>query len=71
MGGTRVTTKMLLVKNLCFFLNCKVFGGSRVKTRWCIMYLEETWAMYLLVRPWVRRELRLENDSGEELVLFT
>ena len=30
-----------------------------------------TCAMCLLVRPWVRRELRLENASGEELVLFT
>ena len=35
------------------------------------MYLEETWAFYLLVRPWVRRELRLEDVSGEELVLFS
>ena len=94
---------MLLVKNLCCFLNCKAFGRSRVKTRWCLMYLQETWAIYLLVRPWVRRELwvegsdsmmyhvprgatcatyllvgpwtrrelRLENDSCEELALFT
>ena len=35
------------------------------------MYLEETCAIYLLVRHWVRRELRLENVSGEELVLLT
>ena len=28
-------------------------------------------ATYLLVGPWTRRELRLENDSCEELVLFT
>ena len=27
------------------------------------MYLEETCAIYLLVRPWTRRELRLENVS--------
>ena len=30
------------------------------------MYLEETCAMYLLERPWVRRELRLENVSCEK-----
>ena len=59
---------MILVKNLCCLRNCKAFGGSRVKTRCCIMYLRgATCAIYLLVRPWVRREL----VSGEELVLFT
>ena len=31
------------------------------------MYLEETCAIYLLIRPWTRRELRLENGSCEEL----
>ena len=30
-----------------------------------------TCATYLLVGPWTRRELRLENDSCEELALFT
>ena len=35
------------------------------------MYLEETSALYSLVRPWVRRELRLRNVSCEELVLLT
>ena len=35
------------------------------------MSLDETCAIYLLVRPWGRRELRLENVSCEELVLFT
>ena len=63
--------EMFLVKNLCCLLNCKAFGGSRVKARWCILYLEETCAIYLLVSPGVRRELRVENDSCEELVLFT
>ena len=33
-GGRRATTcKMLLVKNLCYSLDCKAFGGSRVTTR--------------------------------------
>ena len=63
---------MILVKNLCCLRNCKAFGGSRVKTRWCIMYLGGALcATYILVRPLVRRELRLESVSGEELVLFT
>ena len=35
------------------------------------MYLEEACAIYLVVRPWVRRELRLETGSCEELALFT
>ena len=56
---------MLLVKDLWSLPNCKTFGWSRVKTRWCIMYLGETCALYLLVRPWVRRELRLRNVSCE------
>ena len=60
---------MFLVKDLCCLINGKTFGGPRVKTRYCIMYLEETCAIYLLVRPWTRRESRLENVSCEELVL--
>ena len=35
-----------------------------------MMYLGETCAFYLVVRPWVRGELRLEDVSCEELVLF-
>ena len=35
------------------------------------MYLEETCAICLLVRPWVKRELRLENASCQEFVVFT
>ena len=62
---------MFLVQNMCCLLNRKAFRGSRVKSRWCIIYLDETCAIYLLVRPWVRRELRLENVSCAELVLFT
>ena len=62
---------MFLVKNLCCLLDCKAFGGSRVKTRWCIMYLGgATCVFYTLVRPWVRRELRIEDVSCEELVLL-
>ena len=62
-------SKIFLVKDLCCLINGKTFGGPRVKTRYCIMYLEETCAIYLLVRPWTRRESRLENVSCEELVL--
>ena len=51
-------SKMFLVKNLRCLLNCKAFGGSRVKTRWCFFYLEQPCAMHLLVRPWVRRDFR-------------
>ena len=43
--------------------------GLRLDDVSCI--LGETWAFYLLVRPWVRRELQLEHVSCEELVLFT
>ena len=32
-GGEGYDSKVFLVKNLCCLLNCKVFGGSRVKTR--------------------------------------
>ena len=64
-------SKRFLLKNLCCLLNGKAFGGSRVKTPRCIIYLQETCALDLLERPWVRRELRLENASCEELVLFT
>ena len=35
------------------------------------MYLDETCTSYLIVRPCVRRELRLEKVSVEELVLPT
>ena len=35
------------------------------------MYLDETCAIDFLVRHWVRRELRLESVSCEELVVFT
>ena len=28
------------------------------------MYLGETWAIYLLVRPWVRRELWVEGSDS-------
>ena len=58
-------SKMLLVQDLWCLPNCKTFGWSRVKTRCCIMYLEKTCALYLLVRPWVRRVLRLRNVSCE------
>ena len=36
------------------------------------MYLGgATCVFYTLVRPWLRRELRIEDVSCEELVLFT
>ena len=35
------------------------------------MYLDETCAIYLLVRPWVRRELLNETASCEEFALST
>ena len=63
-------SKKLHLKNLCCLRNCKAFGGSRVKARWCISFPGEACSIYLLVRPRVRRELRLENDSCEERVLF-
>ena len=62
---------MFLVENLCCLFNCKAFGVSRVETRCCIMYLcGETCILYLLVRSCVRRELRLQNVSCQELVLL-
>ena len=33
--------KMYFEPNLCFLLNCKAFGGSRVKTRRCISSQED------------------------------
>ena len=43
-----------------------------ITTGCCIRYLcGETCIFYLLVSPWVRRELPLEEASCEELVLFT
>ena len=33
--------KMYFVANSCCLLNCKVFGGSRVKTRRCISRRED------------------------------
>ena len=62
---------MFLVMNLCCLLNYKAFGLPRVKIRWYTVYLEETCGISLLVRPGVRRELRLEHVLCEELVLFT
>ena len=35
------------------------------------MHLEETCAIYVFVRPWVRRGLRLENASCKGLLLST
>ena len=32
-------SKIFLVKDLCCLINGKTFGGPRVKTRYCIMYL--------------------------------
>ena len=33
--------KMYFVASLCYLLNCKAFGGSRVKTRRCISRQED------------------------------
>ena len=72
LGETRVTTRKCFMKNLCCLFDWKAVGGSRVKARWYFMYLGgATCPIYLLVRPWVRRELPLEEASCEELVLFT
>ena len=32
---------VLFSKDLCYLLNCKAFGGSRVKTRRCISRQED------------------------------
>ena len=54
---------MFVANHLCCLLDCKAFSGSRVKTRWCIMYVGgANCAIYILVR------LRRELVSGEELV---
>ena len=44
--------------------------GLRLDDVSCIL-VGATCAFYILVRPWMRRELRLESVFGEELVLFT
>ena len=42
-----------------------------IKTRCCIIYLcGETCIIYLLVRPWARREWRLENASWRTCVVY-
>ena len=43
-----------ILSNLCCLLNCKAFGGSRVKTRRCISrqegcMLSKTCVVYLIV----------------------
>ena len=54
------------------YLNCKAFGGSRVKTRRCISrqedVFEQTCVVYLglLVSPSVGRGLRLEDVTFEK-----
>ena len=64
-------SKKLHVKNLCCLLNCKAFGGSRVKTRWCIMYLGGQLALctYLLGLGWEKSHTK--KILVQKLVLFT
>ena len=48
--GRELRLENVLCEELVCLLNCKAFGGSRVKTRCCIMYLRgATCAIYLLV----------------------
>ena len=53
---TRVTTrKCFLWRTSVVYLIARPSLGSRVKTRCSMMYLGEQLALFLLVRPWVRK----------------
>ena len=41
--------KVCFVANLCCLLNCKAFGGSRVKTRRCISRQEDVFCSKLVL----------------------
>ena len=70
---TRVTTRKCFLSRACvvyLIVRPSLGRGFRLDDVSCILG-GATCAMCLLVRPWVRRELWLENVSYAELVLFT
>ena len=50
------TRKMFLVKNLCCLLKRKASVGRELRLDDVSCIFEEACAIYLVVRPWVRRE---------------
>ena len=46
----------------CVLFFCTAFNGSWAKTRCCIMHIEETCAIFFLVRSWVFKSLLVRRD---------
>ena len=65
--------RICIVEKTCVLFNCKAFGGSRAKTRRCISRQEDVFLrkfVFLIVRPSVGEELRLEDVSRDKKMYF-